>query len=329
MIVVTGGAGFIGSNIVAGLQDHGLDDLAVIDNFGMCEKWRNLSRRTLRYLVSAAEGFEFIRQHEKEVDVVIHMGAISSTTEADVDAVVRNNFTLTMSLWRFCAERGIRFIYASSAATYGAGENEFCDDDSLGYLNRLCPLNAYGWSKVMVDRAIAQEKKNGAKCPPQSVGLKFFNVYGPNEYHKGGQKSVVAHIFPDALAGRPTQLFKSYCAGYEDGGQLRDFVWVGDVVSVVLWLLEHSDVSGLFNVGSGEAKSFNLLAGVVWMTLNKQINIQYKEMPESLREKYQYFTQADLTKLRKAGYITPMTSLEDGVKEYVGKYLMNTKNPYR
>ena len=181
----------------------------------------------------------------------------------------------------------------------------------------------------MVDRAIAQEKKRGAKCPPQSVGLKFFNVYGPNEYHKGGQKSVVAHIFPDALAGRPAQLFRSYCADYEDGGQLRDFVWVGDVVSVVLWLLEHSDVSGLFNVGSGVAKPFNLLASAVWMALNKPINIQYKEMPESLREKYQYFTQADLTKLRKAGYVTPMMSLEDGVKEYVGKYLVNTKNPYR
>lgn len=329
MIVVTGGAGFIGSNIVAGLQDQGHDDLAVIDDFGRDEKWRNLSGRTVRYLVSTAECLDFIRQHEEEIDVVIHMGAISSTTETDVDAIVRNNFTLTMNLWRFCAERGLRFIYASSAATYGAGENGFCDDDSPGYLNKLYPLNAYGWSKAMVDRAIAQEMKEGSKCPQQSVGLKFFNVYGPNEYHKGGQKSVVAHIFPDALAGRPTQLFKSYSPEYENGGQLRDFVWVGDIVSVVLWLLAHPEVSGLFNVGSGEAKSFNLLAGAVWMALNKPISIQYKEMPESLRKKYQYFTRADLTKLRKAGYSYPMTSLEEGVREYVCKYLMNVKNPYR
>ena len=329
MIVVTGGAGFIGSNILAGLQDRSVTDLAVIDRLGTSEKWCNLAKRELRFIVPPEKTWDFLRLHEQEISVVIHMGAISSTTETDVDLIVENNFSLTMDLWRYCAEYGKRFVYASSAATYGAGECGFKDDDSLDYLDSISPLNAYGWSKAMVDRAIAREAALGTKSPPQCVGLKFFNVYGPNEYHKGEQKSVIARIYPDVDANRHVELFKSYHPRYADGGQMRDFVWVGDVVSVVMWFLDHPGVSGLFNVGSGIARSFYDLATAVWATTGKQPKIGYKEMPELLREKYQYFTEADLTKLRSVGYDRDMTTLEDGIREYVGKYLSFKKDPYR
>lgn len=202
MIVVTGGAGFIGSNIVAGLQEQGYSDLVVVDRLGTGEKWRNLAKRELYAVVQPENMMDYLKEHADEVDVIIHMGAISSTTETDADLIVGTNFDLTLRLWRFCAEHDKRFIYASSAATYGSGELGFEDDSSLDYLNRLRPLNAYGWSKALTDRAIAREIVENRQSPVQHVGLKFFNVYGPNEYHKGGQKSVIAHIYPEVMSGR-------------------------------------------------------------------------------------------------------------------------------
>lgn len=329
MIVITGGAGFIGSNIVAGLQDSGRTDLVVVDQLGKDEKWRNLAKRELRAIIQPKDMMTYLNEHVSEIEMVIHMGAISSTTETDVDLIVQTNFEMTMRLWQFCAVHGKRFIYASSAATYGAGEKGFEDDASLGYLNALRPLNAYGWSKALVDRAIAREIAAKRAAPIQHVGLKFFNVYGPNEYHKGGQKSVVAHIYPLVAADKEVQLFKSYNPEYADGAQKRDFVWVGDVVSVVLWLMDHPAISGLFNVGSGEARTFHDLAVAVWRATEQSPKITYKEMPIGLREKYQYFTKANLARLREVGYDRPMTSLEDGIKEYVTKYLFCSKDPYR
>jgi len=329
MIIITGGAGFIGSNIAAGLQESGFSDLVIVDRLGDGEKWRNIAKRELHSVVRPEDLFDFLQAHVGEIDAVIHMGAISSTTETDADLIVHNNFTLTMRLWRFCAACSKRFIYASSAATYGAGEAGFDDNESLAYLDSLRPLNAYGWSKALVDRAIARELAEGRPAPVQHVGLKFFNVYGPNEYHKGGQKSVIAHIFPEVMADREVKLFKSYNPDYEDGQQLRDFVWVGDIVSVVLWLIGNPQVSGLFNVGSGEARSFYDLAAAVWAAVGKPPKIGYKEMPVELREKYQYYTKAPLDKLRKAGYGSPMASLEAGVAEYVGKFLSCAKDPFR
>ena len=321
MIIVTGGAGFIGSNIVAALQEQGYTDIVVADWLGSDDKWKNIAKRELSAIVAPEKLIAYADAHARDISAIIHMGAISTTTETDADLIIRSNFELTQELWQLCAQMDIPFIYASSAATYGDGALGFDDNASLPHLNSPRPLNPYGWSKALFDRWAAREEAEGRLLPPQHVGLKFFNVYGPNEYHKGGQKSVVAHIFPDVKSGRPVRLFKSYHPDYADGQQLRDFVWVGDVVDVILWLLRHPKVSGLFNVGTGEARSFYDLAAATWAALGKAPQITYIDMPESLRSKYQYYTKANLDKLRAAGYTAPMTSLEEGVRRYVQGYL--------
>ena len=321
MIIVTGGAGFIGSNIVAALEKAGKKDIVVVDTLGSSDKWKNIAKRELCAVVPPEDMFDYMETHAEEIEAVIHMGAISATTETDADLIIRTNFTLSWYLWEFCTLYGKQFIYASSAATYGDGSMGFDDNPSLEHVNALRPLNAYGWSKALFDRKVAREVREGRTVPLQYAGLKFFNVYGPNEYHRGGQKSVVAHIFPQVKVNETVKLFKSYHPDYRDGWQLRDFVWVGDCVDVVLWLLDHPEVSGLFNVGSGEARSFYDLAKAVFNALGLQEKIGYREMPEELKGKYQYYTQADLSRLRTAGYSAPMTSLEDGVRQYVQKYL--------
>lgn len=328
MTVVTGGAGFIGSNVVAALEAAGRKDLVVVDWLGTDEKWRNIAKRELAAVVPPEEMFAFLADHAREIDAIVHMGAISTTTETDADLIVRSNFTLSWKLWCWCRDNGTPFVYASSAATYGDGTLGFEDDDALEHLNALRPLNAYGWSKALFDRKVARELREGRGAPPQHVGLKFFNVYGPNEYHKGGQKSVVAHIFPTVKSGGEVRLFKSYDPKYRDGEQLRDFVWVGDIVDVILWMLDNPSVSGLFNVGSGEARSFRDLAASAFAALALAPKIGFKEMPEELRGKYQYYTKANLSKLRTAGYVRPMTRLEDGVRAYVVDFL-DRADPYR
>jgi len=250
------------------------------------------------------------------------MGAISSTTETDVDLILANNFSFSRQLWGWCTQNRKPFIYASSAATYGGGEQGFLDDINEAYLTRLRPLNAYGWSKQLFDQFVAASVRRGDDLPPQWVGLKFFNVYGPNEYHKGSQQSVAAQIFPHARERRPAKLFKSYHPDYSDGGQLRDFLYVRDAVRVIQWLLHNRGVSGLYNLGTGEARSFADLASAVFAALEQKPAIQYIEMPEHIRHKYQYVTEAKINKLRDAGYREPFTSLEDGIKEYVTQYLM-------
>ncbi len=327
MIIVTGGAGFIGSNILKGLEDKGYKDIVVVDWLGHEDKWKNIAKRELNAVVLPEDLDAFLEKYESEITAVIHMGAISTTTEKDVDLIVRSNQQMTTRLWEFCRDYDKQFIYASSAATYGSGEKGFEDDDSLDYLNALRPLNPYGWSKAFFDRKVARDLAEKRKTPKQFVGLKFFNVYGPNEYHKGGQKSVIAHIFPVVQKNEEVKLFKSYHPDYKDGWQLRDFVWVGDIVNVILWMLEHPDVNGLFNVGSGEARSFYDLAKATWTAMGQEPKIGYRDMPEELRGKYQYYTKANLTKLRAVGYSEPMTTLEEGVRQYVQNYL-NTEDPY-
>ena len=328
MIIVTGGAGFIGSNIVAKLEQHEYKDIVVIDWLGNGDKWKNIAKRELAGIVPPEQTLTYLHEHKEEIDAIIHMGAISATTETNADLIIRSNFTLSWDLWCFCRDNDAQFIYASSAATYGNGDYGFSDNDNVTYLNQLTPLNPYGWSKALFDRKIAREVLEKRRTPPQYVGLKFFNVYGPNEYHKDGQKSVVAHIFPDVKDNKEVKLFKSYHPQYKDGEQLRDFVWVEDIADVVLWFLEHKEISGLFNVGSGEARSFYDLAKAVFIATNKPPLIGFKEMPETLREKYQYFTKADLTKLRQIGYTQPMTPLEEGIRQYVQNYL-NTPDIYK
>lgn len=320
-ILITGGAGFIGSNIANAIADSGEYRAVVCDIFGSTDKWRNLSKHRIFEIINPAELFYWLEMNEIEIEAVIHMGAISSTTETDIDLILENNFALSKMLWGWCTDNQTRFIYASSAASYGDGSNGFDDDMDCAMLAKLKPLNGYGWSKWLFDQHVASCLKNNDDTPPQWAGLRFFNVYGPNEYHKGDQQSVISRIFPHARADRPVQLFKSHKEGYEDGGQLRDFVYVKDCVDVMLWLIENSDVSGLYNVGSGKARTFEDLAKSTFAALGHEPKINYIDMPTELREKYQYFTEGKMDKLRAAGYDKPFTSLEEGVKDYVQGYL--------
>ncbi len=327
MIVVTGGAGFIGSNLVAGLERRGETSIAVCDRFGTDDKWRNLAKRELRALVPPERLFEFLDTNAGKIEMIYHLGAISATTERDVDLIVETNFNLSVSLWQWCARRSIRFVYASSAATYGDGAQGFDDDGALAHLATLRPLNPYGWSKHAFDRFVARSLTGGERTPPQWAGLKFFNVYGPNEYHKGDMASVISKLHPRIVAGEPARLFKSHRPDYADGGQSRDFIWVGDCVSVMLWLGSQPRVSGLFNVGTGVARSFKDLALATFAAAGIEAKLDYFDMPEGLRDRYQYFTQAHMDRLRNAGYTAPFTSLEEGVRAYVQGHL-GTPDPY-
>jgi ADP-L-glycero-D-manno-heptose 6-epimerase len=327
MILVTGGAGFIGSNIVARLVEAGRE-VVVVDRLGTDDKWRNLAKHPLRDLVKPEALFGLLAREAKAIEAIVHMGAISSTTERDVDLIIENNLRLSIDLWEWCAIHKVRLIYASSAATYGDGAEGFEDDGTSGALAKLKPLNPYGWSKHAFDRRVAGDVEAGRPRPPQWAGLKFFNVYGPNEYHKGTMKSVVAHMYPDIIAQGRVSLFKSHHPDYADGGQLRDFVSVNDAADIVLWLLAEEGVNGLFNVGTGKARSFADLARATFAALGREPEIHYRDMPESLRARYQYFTEAKMDRLRAAGYIKPPTALEDGVADYVRHYL-DTDDPYR
>jgi len=327
MYVVTGGAGFIGSNVVADLAARGAE-VVVCDWLGTDERWRNLVRHDVADLVLPEDLLRWLNLHVDRVDAVIHMGANSSTTQTDVDLIVRQNVRATLDLLEWCTARGKRFIYASSAATYGDGHAGFDDFSGQQELKQLRPLNAYGWSKHLVDRRIAYLSASRAALPPQCVGLKFFNVYGPNEYHKGSMMSVVARSFPLIQRGEPMKLFKSYREDYRDGGQLRDFVYVQDCVAVIHWLLDQPQVSGLFNVGSGKARSWLDLAHAMFAALGLGPKVEFIDMPAALIPKYQYFTEARLDRLRAAGYTAGFTSLEAGVADYIQTYL-RAADPYR
>ena len=256
MYLVTGGAGFIGSNIVAELHERNMGPIAISDRFRDGEKWKNVAKHPIHAAVNPDELMDWLNGEGKDTQVIFHMGACSSTTETDVDYIWRNNVQFTMDLWNWCAEHGRRLIYASSAATYGDGKQGFVDDESVAALDGLRPLNPYGWSKQVVDCNAVRLAAQG-QAPAQWAGLKFFNVYGPNEYHKGGQRSVVAQLFDQIRETGGAKLFKSHHPDYQDGGQMRDFVWVGDCVNMMLWLAENPDVSGVFNCGSGEGTQFS------------------------------------------------------------------------
>src|SRR5882724_10986800 len=292
MLLVTGGAGFIGSNVVAALNGAGRADVAVCDGLGHDGKWRNLAKRQLADIVPPAELLSWLKG--RRLDAIIHLGAISETTATDGDLVVETNFRLSMRLLDWCTANATPFIYASSASTYGDGAEGFSDDPSVAALKKL---------------------------PPQWAGLKFFNVFGPNEYHKGSMMSVLARRFDDIRAGRPVQLFKSHREGIADGDQRRDFIYVDDVVRVMMWLLATPSISGIFNVGTGKARSFKDMMLSAYTALGTVPNIQYVDMPEPIRGSYQYFTQSDVDRLQRAGYNGGFTALEDAVETYVRRFL--------
>lgn len=319
-IVVTGGAGFIGSNLLASLENAGYDRIVCVDNFYADQKWKNVSKRYLVDYISQDNLHTYLNENRDEIKAIIHLGAISTTTESDVDLILSVNYRLTLYLYNFCRNNSIQFIYASSAATYGDGSNGFEDGSDIQYLKKLHPLNAYGWSKNQSDIFIS--RMNGfAETSSQVVGLKFFNVYGPNEYHKGAQKSVVNTFYEQLISIHKMNLFKSNHDGILDGDQARDFVYVNDCVDVILWFLVHPDISGLFNVGSGVATTFNQVAAEIAKTIGIECNLNYIPIPENIINQYQNYTCAEIKKLIDVGYQKEMTSIDKGIHDYITNYL--------
>lgn len=319
MIIVTGGAGFIGSAFVWKLNQEGIEDIIIVDRLGKTDKWKNLVNLRFVNYIHKDDFHEMIYNDTVRFDVeaIIHLGACSSTTERDADYLWQNNNVYTGLLAEYAIEHGIRFIYASSAATYGDGTQGFSDDHDK--IKTLKPINMYGYSKQVFDvRALKHSWENNI------AGIKFFNVYGPNEYHKGDMTSVIFKAFHQIKETGKVRLFKSYLPQYPDGGQLRDFVYVKDCIDVMWWLFNNQDVNGIFNLGTGKARTWNDLINAVFAAMGIGPNIEYIEMPEALRNQYQYFTQAEMDKLRQTGCPVDFSTLEDSVRDYVVNYLQQT-----
>ncbi len=328
MIIVTGGAGFIGSNLVAALEAAGAADIVICDRLLDGSKWRNIAKRLPRDIIRPEALLAYIEANAGAIETIFHLGANSATTATDGDEIVATNFALSVALWRLCARHGIGFIYASSAAVYGDGHQGFIDSNNLADLRTLRPLNLYGWSKYLFDGWVLTSVAHNEPAPPYWSGLRFFNVYGPNEYHKGAMQSLVAKIVAAHQPGKPVSLFKSYRPDFADGWQLRDFIWVDDVVAVMLWLRTQKRTAGILNLGAGIARSFHDLAGATIRACGETPQFAYVEMPEAIRPAYQYYTCADISRLRQLGYSSPMTALETGVGAYVTGFL-RTADPYR
>ncbi|RLD67525.1 MAG: ADP-glyceromanno-heptose 6-epimerase [Bacteroidetes bacterium] len=316
MIVVTGAAGFIGSVLVGALNDEGQDNLILVDQFDREDKMKNLSNKTYEEKIDRVDFIDWFAKNADRIDFIFHIGARTDTTEFDVEIFNRLNLNYTKDIWRICADNNIPMVYASSAATYGDGNMGY--DDNHDIVEELKPLNPYGESKNDFDKwALKQEKQ-----PPFWYGLKFFNVYGPNEYHKGRMASVIMHAFKQISDTEGMKLFRSHRPDYTDGGQLRDFVYVKDVVEVMLFLWEYEADSGLYNLGTGTARPFLDLAKATFKAIGVKENISFIDTPEDIRDKYQYFTEANMKKLLDQGYAVPFYSLEEGVEDYVQEFLM-------
>lgn len=315
MKIITGAAGFIGSCMLSKLNNESIEDIIIVDDFSHQERKANYETKKYLKEIDREDFVDWFKDNAKDVEVVFHLGARSSTTGKDWETYLKLNLNYSKSLWNICAENSIPFIYASSAATYGAGEIGY--DDDLSKIKDLKPLNLYGKSKQDFDVWQMQQDKK----PSFWAGLKFFNVYGPNEYHKGRMASVILHSFEQINEKGKVGLFKSYKEGFKDGEQLRDFVYVKDLVDVMYFLWREQPQSDIYNVGTGNARSFYDLAKNTFISMGLQPNIEFIPMPEDIRDKYQYFTQAKMEKLRKAGYTKPFYSLEEGVKDYVQNYL--------
>ena len=319
MIVITGAAGFIASVVAGCLNQQGRTDLVLVDDFSKKQKERNFINNAYQLLLDRKELHNWLKINHDKVDFIVHLGARTDTTEFDWNVFVELNVNYTEQLWTLCTEYQIPLVYASSAATYGGGELGY--NDSHDIVEKLVPLNPYGRSKNEIDKWILKQ----TKCPPFWAGLKFFNVYGPNEYHKGRMASVILHSFHQIQDCGEVKLFRSHRPDFKDGQQLRDFIYVKDIASVILFLIEKRPESGLYNLGTGHARSFYDLAVNTFKAMGKEVNIKFIDTPLDIRDKYQYFTEANMEKLRKAGYVKPFTSLEDGVSDYVTNYLIPNK----
>jgi len=322
LVVITGGAGFIGSAYVWYLNQKGIDNIVIVDRLRRSDKWKNLRNKRFDDYIEKEKFLELVKENKlPKIDVIVHMGACSSTTERDADYMMSNNYEYSKTLAIWCAKNNKKFIYASSGATYGDGSLGYSDSNETTL--KLKPLNIYGYSKHLFDLWIIRNNFD-----TKFVGLKFFNVCGPNEYHKGEMRSVVCKAYSQIKETGKLKLFKSHRKGIIDGEQKRDFVYIKDVVKVMHYFYENQQVSGIYNVGTGQARSFNDLAKATFNAMGKPIKIRYIPMPESIRDRYQYFTQADLSKLRNAGYTEEFTSLENAIKDYVQNYLMKEDDPY-
>ena len=329
IIVVTGATGFIGSNLLYALESKGYTNIVGIDNFGTGEKWKNVAKRSCVFFVLPDQMKDYLDIHTQDISAIIHLGGISTTTETNVDEIVRTNIQLSIYLYEYCKKYDIQFIYASSAATYGYSVNDwdcFEDHQDIESLRGLKPMNAYGWSKHCIDKYIVLDRTR-IDYKNQVVGLKFFNVYGPNEYHKGEQMSVVAKFYEQYQKYGRAKLFKfgkSTRVMMDKRPPRRDFVYVDDCTDVMMWFLEHKEINGLYNVGTGVARTFQDVAYNVAKNLEKEPEIEYIEMPESLIHQYQDYTCANIDKLRKVGYNGKITNLEDGIRRYVTSFLNST-----
>lgn len=314
-IIITGGAGFIGSNLVKSLNEHGHKNIIIVDHLTNSGKWKNLVDLKFAYYFDREKFLEVLNDISlNDIETIIHLGACSNTTETNEDFLIYNNAIFSKILFDFSIKNKCRFIYASSAATYGDGSKGYNDKERA-----LKPLNCYGYSKHLFDQWVLDSPEK----PKQCVGLKFFNVYGPNEYHKGQMASVVYHGYNQVVKNGEIRLFKSYKDGFEDGEQKRDFIYVKDAVKVILFFLHNESKSGIFNVGTGKARTFFDLAASTFKALNLTPNIKFIEMPETLKDKYQYFTEADMKNLNEDGYTERFYELEEAIKDYVQNYLVN------
>ncbi|MBO4954874.1 MAG: ADP-glyceromanno-heptose 6-epimerase [Muribaculaceae bacterium] len=319
-ILVTGAAGFIGSNLLARLEADGFTNIVACDYLGSDNiKWRNVAKRSQVEFTSPDSLLSDLRQ--RRFDAIIHLGAISSTTATDADEILAVNYRLPIDLHEYCRIHGKRFIYASSAATYGNGEAGFDDRCDMEYLSSLCPLNLYGWSKNLFDKYLSRRGAFTSKAEASVAGLKFFNVYGPNEYHKGTQKSVIPSFYWQATNTDKIDLFRSNTPSVPDGEQKRDFVNVTDCVDVIVWMLHHTEARGLFNVGTGQPVSFARVAAITAQAAGSDAAINFIDMPESIRLQYQNYTCADITRLRSVGYDRQFTDAQEGITEYITHYL--------